>query len=45
MTAMTFVLKFNDSLVKGVQIVFQMLDFALNREQSSWKFNSGCLLL
>jgi hypothetical protein len=39
MTAMTFILKFNDALVKGVQIAFQMLDFALNGEKSSWKLN------
>jgi hypothetical protein len=45
MTAMTLVLKFNDSLVKGVQIVFQMMDFALNGEQSSWKISSRWFLL
>jgi hypothetical protein len=42
---MAIVLKFNDPLVKGLKIVFQMLDFALNGEQPGWKFGSRFLLL
>ena len=45
MTAMTYLLKFNDPFVEGFKIVFQMLDFVLNGEQSSWKFSNRRFLL
>jgi len=32
MTAMTFVFQLNDPFVKGVEIVFQILNFVLNGE-------------
>jgi hypothetical protein len=45
MTAMTFVLKFQDTFIEGVQIVFQILNFVLDRKSPGRKFNSGWLLL
>ena len=32
MTAMTFILQLNDSFVKGIEIVLQILNFVLNGE-------------
>ena len=32
MTAMTFILEFDDTLVEGLQLVFQSLNFVLGRK-------------
>jgi hypothetical protein len=43
---MTFVFQLGDALVEGVQLFFQLSDFALNRKFSSGKIaSSGGLLL
>jgi hypothetical protein len=38
MTPMSLIFEFSDPLVKGFQVVFQILDFTLNREKLCWNF-------